>query len=66
MKNELQNAPIRGISPLTGEENKMAADECDDCNEINNMPERPGSEKGYLCRSCWAAAHTTVKFVLEG
>ena len=44
----------------------MTADESDDCNEINNMSERLGNEKSYLCWSCWAAAHTAVKFVLEG
>ena len=65
MKNESQNALVRVKSPLIDEANKIPANECDDCNENNSVSERTGSEESYLCPSCWAAAHTTVKFALE-
>jgi len=64
MKSETINVLDSVKSPVINETIKLRADKCASRNE--NGSGKAGIEPGYLCRSCWAAAHTTVKFVLEG
>jgi hypothetical protein len=64
MKSEPTGVPDPVKRPEINEAIKLPADECASCNE--NGSGKAAIEPGYLCRSCWAAAHTTVKFILEG
>ncbi len=64
MKSEIISALHPVKSPVINEAIKLAADECANCNE--NGSGEAGIEPGYLYRSCWVAANTTMKFVFEG
>jgi hypothetical protein len=63
MNSEINNVLDPAKRLAINEAIRLPADECVSCNE--NGSEKAGIEPGYLCRSCWAAAHTAVKFVLE-